>query len=110
MAMMGNSIEPGSFTRSGDFCILFCNPQPSKSLFDIATMTGSMTFSDAYGNVLSPFVKNYKMAKNEKGRNGVLKDAVEAVRKSGEVLEDKGSDLPKDLRTVCFFILAFLII
>lgn len=62
-----------------------------------------MTFSDNYGNILSPFVQKYKLAKNEKGRDGVLNDAVEAVRKGGELLENKGSDLPKDLRTVCFF-------
>jgi hypothetical protein len=62
-----------------------------------------MTFSKDYGKVLSPFAQKYKMAKNEKGRKEILKNAVDAVEKSRELLEDKGSDLPKDLKTVCLF-------
>lgn len=61
-----------------------------------------MTFTDDYGIVLSPFVVEYKSAKNEKGRKAVLKDAADAVMRSKELLEDGGADLPKDLQTVCF--------
>lgn len=61
-----------------------------------------MTFSKVYGALLLPFVGNYRKAKNEKGRNQVLKNAADAVTKSGNLLED-GVDLPKDVISVRFF-------
>lgn len=62
-----------------------------------------MNFSKAYGSILLPFVDEYKTAKNEKGRNGVVKNAVDAVTEGRNLLEDEGVDLPKDLKTVHFF-------
>lgn len=62
-----------------------------------------MTFSKAYGTLLHPFVEKYQLAKNEKGRNEVVKNAADAVTESKNLLEDEGDDLPKDLKTVRFF-------
>lgn len=62
-----------------------------------------MNFSKAYGSILLPFVNEYKAAKNEKGRNAVVKNAVDAVTEGKNLLEDEGIDLPKDLKTVHFF-------
>ena len=61
-----------------------------------------MTFSEAYGDILLPFLDNYKEAKNEKGRNEVIKNAAEAVKEAGELLEETGIVFPKDLNTVRF--------
>ena len=66
-----------------------------------------MTFTNDYSIVLSPFVVEYKSAKNEKGRKAVVKDAADAVMRSKELQEDGGEDLPKDLQTVCFFSIQF---
>ena len=66
-----------------------------------------MTFSNVYGSLLLPFIQNYKEAKNEKGRKVVVGKAADAVRKSRNLLEDKGADLPKDLQMVCFLVLHF---
>jgi hypothetical protein len=63
-----------------------------------------MTFSELYGDIISPFVKKYKMETNEKGRKAVVKNASNAVLKSREEQEQEGVDLPKDLETVCLFI------
>jgi hypothetical protein len=60
-----------------------------------------MTFSEVYASVLSPFVKNYVAAKNEKGRKAVVSNAADAVRKSRNLFEDKGDFLPKSLEPVC---------
>lgn len=62
-----------------------------------------MTFSEVYASVLSPFVKNYEAAKNEKGRKAVVSNAADAVRKSRNLFEDKGDFLPKSLEPVCLY-------
>jgi hypothetical protein len=62
-----------------------------------------MAFSEKYGTVLVPFVKEYETAANEKARKAVLKNAAKAVRESRDVLEDRESHLPKDLPAVCFY-------
>jgi hypothetical protein len=62
-----------------------------------------MAFGNAYSGILLPFVETYKGAKNEKGRTQVVKDAVDAVLKSRDLLEDQGGNLPNDLKTVCLF-------
>ena len=61
-----------------------------------------MTFSKIYGALLLPFVENYRIAKNDKGRNEVLKKAEDAVTSGKNLLEDEGLDLPKDLKSVSF--------
>lgn len=63
----------------------------------------SMSFSKSYGGILSPFLEEYKEAKNEKARKEVLKNAAAAVSTSKAVLENAG-DLPKDLQAVRWFI------
>jgi hypothetical protein len=60
-----------------------------------------MTFTEDYAEVLSPFVENYKTAKNEKERKAVLRNAADAVSESRNLREDAAEDLPKDLQTVC---------
>jgi hypothetical protein len=67
-----------------------------------------MTFSDDYGHLLSPFLKEYKKANNEKARKAVIKNAADAISSSSALLEDKGTSLPKNLKTVCLFINLFL--
>ena len=62
-----------------------------------------MAFTDLYSSILSPFVKSYKEATNEKKRALVLKNAADAVLESRHLLEDTGIDLPKDLKKVCLF-------
>ena len=65
-----------------------------------------MTFSKLYSVVLSPFVQEFKDAKNEKGRKVVVSNAVKAVKASKVLLED-ANDLPNDLNLVsiplCYF-------
>ena len=93
---------------SGDF-LTFC------SLFHIQTQPSnlisliSMSFTQAYTDILLPFVKSYKAAKNEKNRALVVKNAADAVSKSSHLLEDQGVDLPKDLKTVCHFSFSILL-
>lgn len=58
-------------------------------------------FSKCYATVLNPFVKDYQLAKNDKGRKAVLKDAVDAVKENEGLLEEKGVSLPQDLEKVC---------
>jgi hypothetical protein len=60
-----------------------------------------MSFTDIYASVILPYIANYKIAKNEKGRKAVVAKAVEAVQKSRDLLEDKGDSLPNDLQSVC---------
>lgn len=61
-----------------------------------------MAFGDVYSSILLPFARSYQ-AKNEKGRAQVVKDAMDAVLKSRDLLEDQGGNLPKDLKTVHIF-------
>jgi transcriptional regulator of acetoin/glycerol metabolism len=68
------------------------------------------TFTDHYGHIVSPFVKKYQMAKNEKARKALIKSAADAVSLSRNLQEDEGVDLPKDLPTVCLFILFVFIL
>jgi len=65
-----------------------------------------MSFTQAYGNILLPFVQTYKDAKNEKARKGVVETAANTVLNSRNLLEEQGLDLPQDLKAVCsnFFI------
>jgi hypothetical protein len=67
-----------------------------------------MTFTDVYASLLLPYIKNYEAAKNQKGRKEVLANAVDAVQKSRNLLEDTGDSLPNDLRTVCLLSLKFI--
>lgn len=59
-----------------------------------------MSLSKVFGNIISPFVQNFKDAKNEKQRLSVIKEAADAVLKSKDLLEDKEAGLPKDLPSV----------
>jgi hypothetical protein len=59
-----------------------------------------MTFSEDYAEVLSPFVENFKTAKNEKARKEVLLNARVALLESRNLREDATDDVPKDLQTV----------
>jgi hypothetical protein len=61
----------------------------------------TMTFSKCYATILTPFVKDYQQAKNDKGRKVVLKNAADAVTENEGLLEEKGVALPKDLEKVC---------
>ena len=63
-----------------------------------------MPFTDAYANVLHPFIDDYKRGQNIKEKRKAVNDAADAVSKSQNLLEDEGLDLPKDLKTVGFFI------
>jgi hypothetical protein len=66
-----------------------------------------MAFVDEYSKVLSPFLKKYKDAENEKQRKAVLKNAADAVTESKDLFEGKGVALPKDLQAVLSFFLSF---
>lgn len=70
---------------------------------NISAITVSMSFCDAYASLLEPFLKSYKGAKNIKERTTVIKNAADAVLKSSNLLEDKGLELPNDVKTVGFF-------
>ena len=63
-----------------------------------------MTLSNVYGNLLLPFVEKYMAVKNEKGRAAVVKNAADVVLENSNMMEDQGTDLPKDLRKVCTFL------
>jgi hypothetical protein len=58
------------------------------------------SFTDLHGNTLKPFVEKYKIAKNQKGRDEILKNAAKAVRQSVDAMEDGSVKLPKDLPLV----------
>ena len=60
-----------------------------------------MSFSELYGAVLSPFVKKFKLAKNENEKKAIVKSASAAVSSKKELLEEGGDDLPEDLQAVC---------
>jgi hypothetical protein len=61
-----------------------------------------MTFTEEYATVLLPFVEEYRKAKNENARKAAVRNAVDAVGKSGDLQENGRDDLPKDLKTVCY--------
>ena len=61
-----------------------------------------MTFSEAYSKILLRFIDDYREAKNEKGKNEVIKKAVDAVKEGRDLLEETGIVFPKDLNTVHF--------
>lgn len=67
-----------------------------------------MSFTEVYASILSPFVKKYEEAKNDKGRKAVVSNAVDAVLKSRNLFEDEGDSLPKDLPAVCLHFFFFL--
>jgi hypothetical protein len=67
-----------------------------------------MALSD-YADILSPFVEQYKNAKNAKARKEVLKNSAAAVSQSRDLREDNVTELPKDLQTVRLFLI-FLVI
>lgn len=62
-----------------------------------------MTFTEDYAAVLLPFVEEYKKSKNGNARKAIVQNAADAVSKSGDLREDGAEDLPKDLKTVCYF-------
>ena len=70
-----------------------------------------MTFTQAYGKILLPFVKNCKNAKNKKAQKGVVETATNTILNSQNLLEEQGLDLPQDLKAVCptllFLLLSF---
>lgn len=71
-----------------------------------------MSFSEAYGNILSPFLKKFQEAGNQKLVKAVLKDSAEAVTQNKDLLEFKG-ELPKNLegvRSVLFSVFLFNLI
>jgi hypothetical protein len=68
-----------------------------------------MTFSDEYGDLLTPFVENYKAAKNDKERKVVVRNAADALAESKNLQEDQEVDLPKDLPTVCFVLYSYFL-
>ena len=68
-----------------------------------------MTFTKTYRALLFPFIEQFKEVTSKKEKKTVIKNAVDAVKKSKALLED-ADDLPKDVSAVClFFILHFLI-
>lgn len=66
------------------------------------------SFTQVYRNILLPFVENYKVAKNEKARKGVVETATNAILNSRNLLEEKGLELPQDLKAVCCSLLILL--
>ena len=66
--------------------------------------THKTTFTKTYCAILSPFVEPFKEATTEKEKKALIKDAVDAVKKSKALLED-AEDLPKDLVAVCLFLI-----
>jgi hypothetical protein len=59
-----------------------------------------MSFIKTYEKVLSPYIKEFGKAANEKVRKMVVKKAADAVSASKDLFEEKGLDLPKDLNNV----------
>jgi hypothetical protein len=68
-----------------------------------------MTFTQVYGSILLPFIKNYEGTKNEKGRKAVVSNAAKAIQNSRNLLEEKGDSLPKDLEAVRLYFFLFFI-
>jgi hypothetical protein len=59
-----------------------------------------MSFTQAYGSILLLFIQNYKDAKNEKARKGMVKTATNAILNRRNLLEEQGLDLPQNLEAV----------
>ena len=66
-----------------------------------------MSFTDVYGNILLPFIEQYRTAKNEKARKRVVDIAANTILGSNNLLEEQGSDLPQNIKAVC---LTFLVV
>jgi hypothetical protein len=64
-----------------------------------------MSFAEAYGNILLPFIENYKAGKNEKVRKAVVETAANTILNSRNLLEEQGLDLPLDSKAVCVLLL-----
>jgi hypothetical protein len=81
---------------------------PSFNIFNtcfFAQFAQTMAFKDDYGHIIAPFLKKYNLAKNEKSRKAVIKNAANAVTSSSDLLENGGKSIPKDLETVILFIM-----
>ena len=53
----------------------------------------TMTFSKIYGNIILPFIEQYKDAKNDKARKVVIANAADAVKKSKVLTSQKTSNM-----------------
>ena len=62
-----------------------------------------MAFIEDYMHIISPFLKKYSLAKNEKARKAVIKKAVSTVTSSSNLLENEGKSVPNDIEMVRFF-------
>ena len=69
-----------------------------------------MAFIEDYAHIISPFLKKYSLAKNEKVRKAVIKNAVSAVTSSSNLLENEGKSIPNDVEMVRFLIIHHFII
>jgi hypothetical protein len=98
-----------AWARSCDFIFLFSTTSASLNAFQKPILNIKMSFSKTYGNVITPFVKQYEQAKNEKQRKTVLNNAADAVQKSKLLLENE-ENLPKDLPNVrIYYIIGVLL-
>jgi predicted lipid carrier protein YhbT len=66
-----------------------------------------MSFTQTYGSILLLFIQNYKDAKNEKARKGVVETATNAILNCRNLLEEQGLDLPQNLKAVHLTTLRF---
>jgi hypothetical protein len=57
-----------------------------------------MSFTQAYGSILLPFIQNYKDAKNEKEQKGMVEIATNAILNHRNLLEKQGLDLPQKFK------------
>ncbi len=83
--------------------LFFFRHQPLQATPAISSLQINMTFTEDYAAVLLPFVEEYKKSKNGNARKVIVQNAADAVSKSGDLREDGAEDLPKDLKTVCYF-------
>ena len=92
------------FTRSGDLSSFFFPPYSKKqACFNTSYCYSMMSFSKLHGDSLKPFLANYKIAKNQKGRDEVVKNAAEALRGITDAMEDGQVKLPKKLELVILY-------
>jgi hypothetical protein len=66
-----------------------------------------MSFTQAYGSILLPFIQNYKDAENEKARKGVVETATNAILNRRNLLEEQGLDFLQNLKAFCPITLLF---